>query len=440
MASCARLPAPLVITLPDGSLEMHFTVKVPPREVIASAFSFEKDVQQATAGIGMALMEYGLAAFDADGEALHVGGLRLSSKGKQTETYQTSFGPVTLSRHVYQPSAGGKTYVPFEDRARIIGLSTPLFASSIAAKYSESGGRAVQQDLAEHHARRVSLDFIQSLAAEVALVALRKEPFWRYEALTPPKDAAVIALGYDGTCSHVCGDGWKQVMVGTMAIFDQDGKLLETLYVANAPEDGKATFLARMDREVATLKERYPDALWVGVSDGATDLRPELAKHCGQLILDYYHAAEYLAGAAPAMTAATRRQEGGLTPEEWLPAALQRLKDEDGAAEKLLGEMRRQLEAGPALTSQEHAALTKAAGYFENNLDRMDYAAALRENLPIGSGITEAACKTIVKARLCGGGMRWHLQSMQQVLCLRALRRSSNRWPQFWQRIERQGF
>ena len=180
------------------------------------------------------------------------------------------------------------------------------------------------------------------------------------------------------------------------------------------------------------------------MSDGARDLRPELAKHCGQLILDYYHAAEYLAGAAPAMTAtmtaATRRQEKDLTPEKWLPAALHQLKHEDGAAEKLLGEMRRQLEAGPVLTSQEHAALTKAAGYFENNLDRMDYAAALRENLPIGSGITEAACKTIVKARLCGGGMRWHLHSMQQVLCLRALRRSSNRWAQFWQRLQRQGF
>lgn len=69
----------------------------------------------------------------------------------------------------------------------------------------------------------------------------------------------------------------------------------------------------------------------------------------------------------------------------------------------------------------------------------MDSAAAAREKLPIGSGITDAACKNIVKARLWGGGMRWHLDSMQKVLGLRALRRSSNRWGQFWQRLDQQG-
>jgi len=36
--------------------------------------------------------------------------------------------------------------------------------------------------------------------------------------------------------------------------------------------------------------------------------------------------------------------------------------------------------------------------------------------------------------------MRWHLDAMQRVLCLRALRRSSNRWDQFWKRIDRHGF
>ncbi len=436
MASCA--PSPLVVTLPDGSVEMRFKVKVPPKEAIASALAFEKDVRQATARIGLALMEYGLAAFDADGGPLHAGGLRLSSKGTQTETYQTSFGEFTLARHVYQPPRGGKTYVPFEDRARIIGLSAPLFASSIAAKYSESSGRAAQRDLAEHHARDVSLAFIQELVAEVAKVALRKERHWIYVATAPPEKASVIALGHDGTCSHVCGEGWKQVMVGTVAIHNAAGELLETLYTANAPGDGKATFLARMDREVATLKARYPGALWVGVSDGAQDLRPELAKHCGQLIPDFWHTTGYPAGAAPAMTAGSARH-GGMTSAQWLEKALHRLKHGDGAAEKLPGGMWRQLEAGPVLTGAERADLGKAAGYFENNTDRMDYAAAQRKHLPIGSGITEAACKTIVKARLCGGGMRWHAESMQQVLCLRALRRGSDRWAQFWQRLDRQG-
>ncbi|MDB6132411.1 MAG: hypothetical protein JWM59_654 [Verrucomicrobiales bacterium] len=101
-------PAPLVVTLPDGSLEMHFVVRVPPREDISSTLAFERDVRSATAKIGLALMEYGLAAFDTEGETLHGGGPRLTSKGQQSETWQTSFGALTIARHVYQPPPGGK--------------------------------------------------------------------------------------------------------------------------------------------------------------------------------------------------------------------------------------------------------------------------------------------------------------------------------------------
>jgi hypothetical protein len=37
----------------------------------------------------------------------------------------------------------------------------------------------------------------------------------------------------------------------------------------------------------------------------------------------------------------------------------------------------------------------------------MDYAEHVAANHPIGSGVTEAACKTIVKQRLGQSGMRW---------------------------------
>jgi len=46
---------------------------------------------------------------------------------------------------------------------------------------------------------------------------------------------------------------------------------------------------------------------------------------------------------------------------------------------------------------------------------------------PIGSGVTEAACKTLVKKRLCGTGMRWTEQEAQMILSLRALLLSETR-------------
>ena len=45
--------------------------------------------------------------------------------------------------------------------------------------------------------------------------------------------------------------------------------------------------------------------------------------------------------------------------------------------------------------------------YFQNQKHRMDYHFYREHNFPIGSGLTEAACKTLVKQRLCQSGMKW---------------------------------
>ncbi len=54
----------------------------------------------------------------------------------------------------------------------------------------------------------------------------------------------------------------------------------------------------------------------------------------------------------------------------------------------------------------------------------MDYAGYRRVGLPIGSGVTEAACKTIFNYRFKQSGMRWHKQTGQHVLDLRLILKS----------------
>ena len=75
--------------------------------------------------------------------------------------------------------------------------------------------------------------------------------------------------------------------------------------------------------------------------------------------------------------------------------------------------------------------------YFSNNIEknRMNYACHADEKLPIGSGVTEAACRTLVKQRFCGSGMRWKTKGAKVVLSLRALVQTTDRWQQFWDRI-----
>ncbi len=69
----------------------------------------------------------------------------------------------------------------------------------------------------------------------------------------------------------------------------------------------------------------------------------------------------------------------------------------------------------------------------------MAYAEYVEKNLPIGSGVTEAACKTLVKQRLCGSGMRWKDKGAKVTLSLRALVQSKGRWQQFWDKIDQYG-
>ena len=87
-------------------------------------------------------------------------------------------------------------------------------------------------------------------------------------------------------------------------------------------------------------------------------------------------------------------------------------------------------------------ALDAFMSYFRNNIakSRMSYAENLEANLPIGSGVTESACKMIIKSRLCQSGMRWKEKGMGVVLSLRTLARSDGKWDQFWQKVNQYGF
>ena len=71
-------------------------------------------------------------------------------------------------------------------------------------------------------------------------------------------------------------------------------------------------------------------------------------------------------------------------------------------------------------------AIRKALKYFRNNRKRMEYAEALANNLPIGSGVVEAACKTLVTQRLKRSGMRWGIDGGQAILTFRALAQSDH--------------
>ena len=86
--------------------------------------------------------------------------------------------------------------------------------------------------------------------------------------------------------------------------------------------------------------------------------------------------------------------------------------------------------------------MQRAITYFANQSGRAGWTTRSRVevNEPIGSGVTEAACKVLVKQRLCGSGMKWKEPGAAAVLSVRCLTYTTERWSQFWGKIDRYGF
>jgi hypothetical protein len=366
-----------------------------------------------------------MLTFDTHGEDLHRDGQVWTSKGKSPGTYQCHGASTTVPRHLYQSADGGKTYCPLEDRARIVQDATPYFAAILASKYSAQSARAVQTDLRRNAQRSVSVDYVQQVADAVGKSVQAKERYQAFAYQTPPEQVAAVVLAADATCTAIVGEDYKHTAVGCLCLMSEEGECLEKVFVANSPEDKKVRFWQRLEGEIAVLKKHCgPETPWYGVCDGAPEIQEQLARHCDVVTLDFYHLSTYVAEAKAGMAPNEEAQE------RWIAAVLHDLKHHEGAAERLLGQLRRKVRA--ARSREARQALEKAIGYVERNLERMAYAAVRAQQMPIGSGVIEAGCKYIVKQRAGICGARWKRPGLQSVLSLRSLHESSNRWEQFW--------
>lgn len=400
-----------------------------------SMLDAEEAIQRAVNEVGVAATEEALRRFDADGDPIRLGPAKFTSMGQVRKEYQTPYGVAAVERHVYQGPKGGKTYCPLDQNARVVVSSTPRFAKIVAHKYAEFGAGRVLEDLAENHGRRVAKAFVQDVADAVAAVALAKEEAWEYALPAFDEPVATVTVGLDGACMLMCESGWREAMVGTLGFYNKAGERLHTVYTAATPEYGKLTFFGRFGREVGRVKAAYPDALYVGLADGAKDNWLYLDTETTVQVVDFYHATQYVWKAAEAVFA----QDGaGLRP--WVDDWCHRLKHEPDAARALIAD----IEARAPAPGKKRlpAGVESALTYFRNQSKggRMNYAELVGRHVPIGSGVTEAACKVLVKQRLCGSGMRWKERGAAAVLSVRCLTYTPERWGQFWARIDRSGF
>ncbi len=113
----------------------------------------------------------------------------------------------------------------------------------------------MKTDLSSNHGRDLSRGYIQTVSEMVGCLAQAKEESWHYK--TPALETAVttVSIGLDGTTIHLREDGYRETMVGTIALYDGDGEREHITYIGAPPEYGKNTFKTRLAREIDPVKQ-----------------------------------------------------------------------------------------------------------------------------------------------------------------------------------------
>jgi hypothetical protein len=231
---------------------------------------------------------------------------------------------------------------------------------------------------------------------------------------------------------------YRMAYVGTVSVVDEHGAALVTRRYAIPANDDPAEMVSKMAADVRAALKR-DTTLTVGiVQDGAPEMwnltRDALAKVRDDGVLagweeaiDRYHLLERLADALEIVEPDAAERSQRLT--RWN----EHLDVQDSAIDSI----ERYFEARYLeLPAAEQKELWEHLVYLSNNKDRLRYVTLATSGLPIGSGVTESAAKTVVGRRAKNSGQRWSEAGLRGALTLRAIHQS-DRLPAFWSHMSR---
>jgi hypothetical protein len=180
---------------------------------------------------------------------------------------------------------------------------------------------------------------------------------------------------------------------------------------------------AVMERIKADAERRDPPhrTPWIVLLDGALGLWSLATKlfTAGRrvtCVLHSIHVVGYLWSAATAWF-----WEGSKAGTRWVQEKLAELLS--GRVGYVIGGLR-QIVTKRTLRKSVREALTNVITFFHNHRRWMKYDAYLAMGLPVGTGVLESACGSVVKHRMEGEGKRWSLAGAEAMLALRSLKKS----------------
>jgi hypothetical protein len=241
-----------------------------------------------------------------------------------------------------------------------------------------------------------------------------------------------LAVGRDGLMLPIRGQAcYREGAAATVSVYDRRGRRLGTVYLGRMPEPGQGTLSGRLTALIEAVLRRWtgPPPRLAYITDGGNHQagyyrrvlqRMSDPHHPGRRlrwrwVIDYYHACEYITKLSEALFSDARAGAGWARKmRRWLrekPRGIYRVLHSAAAIR------RRRIIASAAKREQYRAAYA----YLRKRMRWLDYSGYRRDHLPIGSGVTEAACKTVFTQRLKQSGMTWTVEGGQWIVDLRVI-------------------
>jgi hypothetical protein len=391
-----------------------------------------------------------IQAADVDVEAVAVEGAVYRRVLRAEQEYLTAAGTVTVMRSLYKDHSdeGSRAIVPLELRVGIVeGYWTPLAAQQAAWVVSQmvpKQGEELFERMGNMAPSKRSLDRLPKALSD------RWEGDRRHfeEALRAgdvvPRDAASVAVSLDGVLVPMKdGDGpakraqmadegrvaqgpagYREVGCATLSFCDATGEMISAIRFGRMPEQNKATLKRTLLADLNAVLTARPDLKLVKLADAARDNWTYLSNDVpeGPECVDFFHTAEHLNAALAAAygdgTTETRRRFEGLRFS---------LREDADGVERVIRSLAYLRKKFPL-----RKRVAQELAFFRKYRHRMRYKTLLDQGLPIGSGVVEAACKTLATQRMKLSGMRWGQDGGQAILTLRGWTQSNDRFDRAW--------
>jgi hypothetical protein len=362
-------------------------------------------------------------------------------RDKTPNSIATLCGPITLRSYLYE------ALTPGEPSLHPLEIDLGIAARNATPALAERVGQ-----LAVHHSQRTLLAILKrDYQVAWSCTTLRKVTAALSDGMAEHRHPAqvdrvlhclreafrsrgrhrpVLAVGRDGGHLPLRGDGYHEGSVGTLAVYDRQGKRRGTVYLGRMPEAGQTTLTRQMTQVIEEVLRRWtgPPPRLAYVTDGGQheedyyeqvlvpwkNPHPPGQRLAWERIIDFYHASSYVGQLGKALFGDSRQGQ------RWIHRMCQWLKKASHGITRVLQSASAQRNQR-RLSAEEAKAYGKAYRYLRPRRQWMQYAHYRRLGLPLGSGVTEAAVKTVFTYRMKQSGMSWVIEGGQVILDLRVI-------------------